>query len=331
MAVNDKISCIIPMYNAEKYIQKCISSVLAQTYQNFEIIVVDDGSTDSSYALAEECRNKDSRIRLYHTPNGGVCKARNLGLEHAEGDFIAFLDADDSLPEEAFGILLADIRNHHADIAMGKDASSSTHGQKSTSAFSNELVIWRDNEALEAALKDVPHTWQVVGKLFRKELLQGLYFVVGKNLGEDSYFFFQCCLRKPTVSYRRACVYQTYLSPNSATRSRITQKKIEDMVYFADAKIEEITQKSPRHLHLAINIKIRAYMLILRQILSLANPEPFNYWYGEAVAYIRKNSHHFVRKPHYSSVELLFDCVNFRCVWLYKFIILIKIKSRNLV
>lgn len=92
-----KISVIVPVYNAEKYLRRCVGSILAQTFTDFELLLVDDGSTDASGAICDEYASADARVRVFHKPNGGVSSARNLGLDNARGEWIAFADADDYL------------------------------------------------------------------------------------------------------------------------------------------------------------------------------------------------------------------------------------------
>ena len=89
------ISIIVPVYNTEKYLDQCIQSVLAQTYTNWELLLIDDGSTDSSGAICDKYAAEDNRIRVFHKENGGVSSARNLGLDNAQGEWISFVDADD--------------------------------------------------------------------------------------------------------------------------------------------------------------------------------------------------------------------------------------------
>ena len=98
--LNDTVSIIVPIYNKEKYLEKCLDSILGQTYRDLEIILVDDGSTDNSLAICQRYAEKDLRIKIYHKPNGGVSSARNLGLEKSTGTLISFADPDDSLHAE---------------------------------------------------------------------------------------------------------------------------------------------------------------------------------------------------------------------------------------
>ena len=94
---NPKISVIVPVYNAEKYLRRCIDSILAQTFTDFELLLIDDGSTDSSGKICDEYAKKDRRIRVFHKENGGVSSARNVGLSHLRGNWVYFVDSDDYL------------------------------------------------------------------------------------------------------------------------------------------------------------------------------------------------------------------------------------------
>ena len=102
---NPEISIIIPVYNAEKYLGRCIESVLSQTYRDFELILVDDGSSDSSGQICDAYANKDARIHVIHKENGGVSSARNRGIKEALGEYIMFIDSDDSIVEHCFSFL----------------------------------------------------------------------------------------------------------------------------------------------------------------------------------------------------------------------------------
>ena len=115
--LNDTVSIIVPIYNKEKYLEKCLDSILGQTYRDLEIILVDDGSTDNSLAICQRYAEKDLRIKIYHKPNGGVSSARNLGLEKSTGTLISFADPDDSLHAECIERLKRVLDETGAEIA----------------------------------------------------------------------------------------------------------------------------------------------------------------------------------------------------------------------
>ena len=96
------LSIIIPVYNVERYIERCVNSIINQSYQNFELIIIDDGSIDGSSKILDVLSSNDNRIQVYHVKNGGVSRARNLGLSFSKGEFIAFVDADDIVKNEMY-------------------------------------------------------------------------------------------------------------------------------------------------------------------------------------------------------------------------------------
>lgn len=106
-----KISVIVPVYKAENYLHRCVDSLLAQTFQDFEILLVDDGSPDRSGEICDEYAKKDERVRVFHKENGGVSSARNLGLDHAVGEYICFVDSDDWVEKEMFTTLTSSVQN----------------------------------------------------------------------------------------------------------------------------------------------------------------------------------------------------------------------------
>ena len=116
---NKKISVIIPIYKVEKYLDRCLESVTNQTYKNLEIILVDDGSPDASPEICDKWAKKDNRIKVFHKPNGGVSSARNLGIENATGDYLTFIDSDDTIELETYEKCVAKL-NDEVDTVFFK-------------------------------------------------------------------------------------------------------------------------------------------------------------------------------------------------------------------
>ena len=170
-----KLSIIVPVYNVEKYIRKCLDSIIKQTYKDFEIILVNDGSTDNSGLICDEYSSTYCNIRTIHKPNGGLSSARNAGIENAEGDFIGFVDSDDWIDENMYEILVKNIESYDADISMcrlyrkGKDASYYVH---------------EDLEQKERVMIDASSCT----KLFRKEFFISDKFPLGKTNEDFSLF-----------------------------------------------------------------------------------------------------------------------------------------------
>ena len=161
-----KISVIVPVYKAEKYLHRCVDSILAQTFQDFEVLLIDDGSPDKSGDICDEYAKKDNRVRVFHKENGGVTSARKLGVENSVGKYILFVDSDDSLPKNAILILMSRMTSD-VDIVMG--------AWKKYFNNSNRLILLGIRGILgtysytKALLNSKVYTGPV-GKLFRRNL-----------------------------------------------------------------------------------------------------------------------------------------------------------------
>ena len=116
--MDEKISVIVPVYNVEQYLERCVDSIINQTYKNLEILLVNDGSTDNSGQLCDELAKKDDRIRVIHKENGGLSDARNVGIDEAEAELIGFIDSDDYIDEDMYETLYRQLRESNADLSM---------------------------------------------------------------------------------------------------------------------------------------------------------------------------------------------------------------------
>lgn len=113
-----KISIIVPVYNVEKYLEKCVRSILAQTFTDFELILVDDGSPDSSGAMCDQFAKQDERVKVIHKENGGLSDARNAGIEIATGEYLGFIDSDDYIADDMYELLYTNIVKEDADLSI---------------------------------------------------------------------------------------------------------------------------------------------------------------------------------------------------------------------
>lgn len=174
------ISVIIPVYNVEAYLVQCLESVLAQTYQDLEILLIDDGSTDRSGSICDAYRAKDDRIRVFHTENHGLSAARNVGLEHASGAYVLFLDSDDWIDENAVQILSDHATRNEADVVSC--AYRSEWRNRSTVAETVEKpVVLEGQQIMQAHIAESylgSYTWN---KLYRKELFSRIRYPEGRS------------------------------------------------------------------------------------------------------------------------------------------------------
>ena len=137
-----EISIVIPIYNAEKTIRRCIDSAVNQTYNNIEIILVDDGATDASGKICDEYAEKDTRIRVIHKKNGGVCDARNIGTQAVRTPWLTFAESDDYLTPDACEIMLREAEKHHADLVMGAYYKKGANGERIKHLFFKDKIVF---------------------------------------------------------------------------------------------------------------------------------------------------------------------------------------------
>lgn len=188
-----KISVIVPVYNAEKSLCRCIDSILTQTYQDFELLLIDDGSKDSSGAICDSYAAKDSRIKVFHKSNGGVSSARNLGIDNAQGEWLTFVDADDWV-EENFLSSFDLVENKGIDLIVGNykvEGSSVSISQAGSDCPSGLGACHISNvkQQLKGRLADLSFivSW---GKLFLRSVVGDLRFDESLRLGEDCCFVY---------------------------------------------------------------------------------------------------------------------------------------------
>ena len=158
------ISVIVPVFNAQRYLVACITSVLSQSYPTVELLLIDDGSTDDSGVICDAYCTVDSRVRVIHTENNGVCCARNTGIDAATGDLITFLDADDALLDDALMTMFRLLSEHKCDIVACTKLSFNAEGTYHMANFPAAFEFWSAKQGLEASLRDHPATYSVWGK-----------------------------------------------------------------------------------------------------------------------------------------------------------------------
>lgn len=314
---SELVSVIIPVYNCEKYIVDCVDSVLMQTYDNIEIIIVNDGSTDRTGEILRERYDQNSKCILIEQSNGGVCKARNTGLEVARGEFIMFVDADDALYADSIEILHDMIFEQNADIVSGSCIRFDSNepipkGSRDTAPLS--ISVWKGKEALLKALEDCPSMYACWGKLYRRECVQMIRFCEGRKIHEDSFFVFQCLLQCLTFISATITIYKYRVTPNSASRSSFSEKYF-DILFFAQEKVRLVKECFPEFIPLLPNLQIKAYLALLRNLCK-TREKKYKCYEEDAVRYIIANKAHF--RPAIPGDERFFKIVSKRLYWLYK-------------
>ena len=176
--MEDLISVIIPIYNVEKYLDKCVQSALAQTYQNLEIILVDDGSSDSSTEICYKYEKMDPRVKVVRKENGGMSDARNAGLAVAKGKYIQFVDSDDYMAENMIEIMHKNICEYDADISLCSHYIVTD--RECVTDATGEKTVYTNVEAIEELLLDTKIRSYVWNKMFKASLFENIKFPKGR-------------------------------------------------------------------------------------------------------------------------------------------------------
>lgn len=220
---NPKISIIVPIYNVEKYLDRSVDSLINQTYKNIEIILVDDGTKDSSGLIADKRAKEDSRIVVIHKKNGGLGSARNSGMKVATGDYLLFLDSDDYIENNTVEEMVKEAEKGYDIVCCGFDRvdeeTKKVYSQEMISMPFDELDINKDT-IMETAFLN-PSGW---GKLFKKEIIENVYFSEDKRAIEDTLFYLEIMPKTKKIKYIKKIMWHYMVREDSLIMS-ITEEK----------------------------------------------------------------------------------------------------------
>lgn len=223
------LSVIVPVYNSEKYVVKCIDSVLAQTYSDFEIIAINDGSTDQSGAILDSYSKKDSRVRVVHKKNSGVSDSRNIGIELAQGDYVTFIDSDDWIEEDYFQKVVEILDKYEPSIVF--DGWKVDCNGKTRERFSASEMLFLDrDEALLKLCEKKEFGWTPFATFYKNNITQRVKFPKNVCFGEDLYYkYYSIKYAKNQIIYFPCFKYHYVVQSTSATRAYNILKKSDDL------------------------------------------------------------------------------------------------------
>lgn len=258
-----RVSVIIPVYNAEKYLEACLHSVISQEYKNIEIVIVNDGSKDRSGEICAKIASKNKNIILVNQENAGVSAARNHGIALAKGEYVTFLDSDDLLPEKAVQVLMETAQQSNADMVIGR----------LTDYEKLPIGVFEGEDFLEKVLEDSPVGYSACRILYKRALIQDVKFPEGYGCGEDSFFVFLCAMKMPKVVTIDQQVYVCISNPESATRSSFTMKRYRDVNYLYEEKEKMIKEKYEKFIPLVYHLKVKIQMMLLANLINAKGKE----------------------------------------------------------
>jgi len=245
----DKISVIIPVYNVEPYIRKCLDSVINQTYKNLEILLVDDGSTDNSGKICDEYAKNDNRIKVFHKSNGGVSSAKNIGLKHITGKYVGFVDSDDWIEPDMYEILYNALKSENVSVSVAsyfKETAAESTPVTNMEHIPIGIVSTRDM-LLYPLKRD--YYMGFCGYLWNKLFLANIFlnnnlkFDENINYGEDVLLYIKAILAEKCVGvYVDKQLYHYYQRDESIAHSKSTNVKIDILTVYK--KVEKLLNEN---------------------------------------------------------------------------------------
>lgn len=255
---NPKISIIVPVYNVEQYLPRCIDSILNQSFADFELLLIDDGSKDKSGAICDEYAAKDSRIRLFHKKNGGVSSARNIGLENARGEWLSFIDGDDEITEGYFNI-----RQEHEGVDVIIKPYSVVNADGRVTCHNNELSILTGKDKIFRyyVQKRNNALWD---KIIKRKTVGTKRFNTNVSIGEDFLFFLSVLPNVKSIAFDDTGSYRYFLRQGSAMQSVDIKRRIEILWQNID-NVKSFTNTDDLRL-LQKGIVYKSYVLLLYRL-----------------------------------------------------------------
>lgn len=267
--MNPLVSVIIPVYKTEEYLTQCVDSVLGQTYQNLQIILVDDGSPDNAPAMCDAYAQRDSRVEVIHKENGGLSDARNAGKAVAKGQYLTFLDSDDIWAPETVEHMVQIARKENAQVV--KIGVIRKYAEQACVSVLKDYSVTTGLGALERIFWDNSQIITICGKLFAAELFQGLDFPVGLYY-EDEYTTPRIYCRAKTVALSDSELYFYMQRDNeSILRGALNEKRIRDSLFVTEDRIAFLREQG---LVALVPKAVKDHYLKLRKLEAAAKGVP---------------------------------------------------------
>ena len=270
--MGEKISVIVPVYNVESYLERCVESILQQTYTNFELILINDGSTDSSGKICDDLANQYENIKAYHIENAGVSNARNLGIQLATGAWITFIDSDDFVTNDYLATLASAVEGEHVGFVIAPLHHIKNGIVTDLPPHSEKTELWSTEETMKELLMTTRTSFFPVAKLFKRDLLADEKFNTNYHLAEDALFLTELLLKTRCSSvFIDKPIYYYDHREGSATTS--VNRYVFDTIEVYKQIIAQVSQIFPNLKHELKNRECWSYITVYDKIIFTSRGE----------------------------------------------------------
>ena len=270
--MGEKISVIVPVYNVEAYLERCVESILQQTYAHFELILINDGSTDSSGQICDHLASQYENIKVYHIENAGVSNARNMGIQLATGSWVTFIDSDDFVTQDYLATLASAVEGLNVGFVIAPLHHIKNGIVTDLPSHSEKTELWSTEETMKELLMTTRTSFFPVAKLFKRDLLADEKFNTNYHLAEDALFLTELLLKTRCSSvFIDKPVYYYDHREGSATTS--VNQHVFDTIEVYKQIIAQVSQAFPNLKYELINRECWSYITVYDKIIFTSREE----------------------------------------------------------
>ena len=270
--MGEKISVIVPVYNVEAYLERCVESILQQTYTHFELILINDGSTDSSGQICDHLASQYENIKVYHIENAGVSNARNMGIQLATGSWVTFIDSDDFVTQDYLATLASAVEGVNVGFVIAPLHHIKNGIVTDLPSHSGKTELWSTEETMKELLMTTRTSFFPVAKLFKRDLLADEKFNTSYHLAEDALFLTELLLKTRCSSvFIDKPIYYYDHREGSATTS--VNRHVFDTIEVYKQIIAQVSQAFPNLKYELINRECWSYITVYDKIIFTSREE----------------------------------------------------------
>lgn len=270
--MGEKISVIVPVYNVEAYLERCVESILQQTYAHFELILINDGSTDSSGQICDHLASQYENIKVYHIENAGVSNARNMGIQLATGSWVTFIDSDDFVTQDYLATLASAVEGLNVGFVIAPLHHIKNGIVTDLPPHSGKTELWSTEETMKELLMTTRTSFFPVAKLFKRDLLADEKFNTNYHLAEDALFLTELLLKT-----RCSCVFIDkpvyYYDHREGSATTSVNRHVFDTIEVYKQIIAQVSQAFPNLKYELINRECWSYITVYDKIIFTSRKE----------------------------------------------------------